>query len=285
MKDKHRMSPAGLSFRQFGSPGGTTIVFLHGGGAGAWMWKPVIKRLPEFHCLAPDLPEHGESRHISPFSMELAVRFVAELIQAHAPGGQVVVVGLSEGAQVAVQMLASAPSLIEKAMISSALLKPLPGMGWMSSRTFLAWTYRLFVSPLRNQNWWIRLNMKYSAGIPDEFFDDFKKSFRGMSETGFINLMIANQRFRLPAGLQRANMPVLVLAGKREYAAMRQSAKALVAALPSAKGGMINLGKGSSLAQEHNWALYAPDIFARTVRAWVHGSALPKEIEDLNNRS
>lgn len=240
-----------------------------------------MERLPEFHCLAPDLPEHAGSRHIAPFSMELAARCTEEVIQSQVPNGKAVVVGLSEGAQVAVQMLSTNPEIVEKAIISSALLRPVPGMGWLRSPASLAWIYRLFVWPLRNQDWWIRLNMKYASGVPEEFFGDFKKSFQAMDEKGFANLMIANQQFRLPAGLERARMPVLVLAGKHEYGAMRRSAQDLAAALPNARCGWINLGKNSSLASEHNWALHAPEIFASTVRAWIQGEALPKEIEEL----
>lgn len=238
-----------------------------------------MERLPEFHCLAPDLPEHGESRHIAPFSMELAARCTRELIRTHVPRGKAVVVGLSEGAQVAVQMLSSSPDIVEKAIISSALLHPLPGMGWLRSRALLGWIYRLFVWPLRNQDWWIRLNMRYASGVPDEFFWDFKNSFHAMNEEGFANLMIANQQFRLPVGLAHARMPVLVLAGKHEYGTMRRSAQELAAALPNARCGWINLGKTSSLASEHNWALHAPEVFATTVRAWIQDEELPAEIE------
>lgn len=281
----HHPGTTGLSFHQSGSPGATAIVLLHGGGAGGWMWKPVMERLPEFHCLAPDLPEHGGSWHIAPFSIELAARCTGDLIRSQVPGGKAVVIGLSEGAQVAVQMLSSSPEIIEKAILSSALLHPLPGMGWLRSRALLGWIYRLFVWPLRNQDWWIRLNMKYASGVPDEFFGDFKRSFQALDEKGFANLMIANQQFRLPAGLERARMPVLVLAGRHEYAAMQRSARDLAAALPNARCGWIHLGRNSSMASEHNWALHAPEIFARTIRAWIQGEELPQEIEDLTDRS
>jgi hypothetical protein len=56
----------------------------------------------------------------------------------------------------------------------------------------------------------------------------------------------------------------------------------LVSALPNAKGGLINLGKGYSMAAEHNWALTAPELFAQTVRAWMEGKSLSKEIEEAN---
>lgn len=264
-----------------GPQGAPTLLFLHGGGGEAWMWQPVISRLPEYHCLAVDLPEHGQSRAVAPFRMASAAEQVAQTLRAQAHGGKATVIGLSEGAQVAVQLLATAPELVEKALISSALLRPMPGMGWVTTPAMLKWTYRLSIPPFRDNDWWIRINMKYATGIPDEYFPAFKKSFQETTESQFVNLMHANQTFRLPPNLSRASAPSLILAGKKEYGAMKQSARDLVAALPNARGGLINLGKQASLANEHNWALAAPDLFAQTVRAWVEGTALPKEIESL----
>jgi pimeloyl-ACP methyl ester carboxylesterase len=269
-----------LYFEASGPGNAPTIVFLHGGGAGAWMWRPVIQHLADYHCIAPDQPEHGGSRSIAPFSMELAVQKVAELIRDHAHGGKATVVGLSEGAQVTVQLLAMASEVVNKAIISSALLRPTPGLGWASSPAIVAWTYRMSIPPFVNNDWWIRLNMKYASGIPNEYYDEFKKGFQETTEPEFVNLMIANQKFRLPTGLEKVNVPTLALAGKKEYASMKQSVRDLVSALPNAKGGWINLGKNSSMAAEHNWALTAPEAFAQTVRAWMEGKSLPKEIEE-----
>jgi pimeloyl-ACP methyl ester carboxylesterase len=270
-----------LDFQAFGPNNAPTIVFLHGGGAGWWMWQPVIKYLPDYHCLTPDQPEHGSNRQIAPFSMELSAEKVAELIRDQAQGGKAYVVGLSEGAQITVQLLATAPERVEKALVSSALLLPIRGLGWVSSPALLAWAYRISFPPFRNADWWIRLNMKYAAGIPDEFYSYFKKDFQEMTEPEWVNLLIANQLFRLPVGLEKATTPTLVIAGQKEYGAMKQSARDLVAALPHAKGGLVNLGKKSSMAKEHNWALTAPELFAQTVRAWIEKKPLPPEIEDL----
>ena len=272
---------ASLAFQAFGSNNAPTIVFLHGGGVGGWMWQPVIKHLSEYHCLAPDQPEHGGSRAIAPFSIELAAEKVTELIRDQAHEGKAYVVGLSEGAQITVQLLATAPERVEKAIVSSALIRPIVGIGWASSPSLLAWMYRLSIPPFINNDWWIRLNMKYSAGIPDEYYSDFKKSFQEITESEFVNLMITNQRFRLPTGLEKANVPTLALAGKKEYSAMKQSVRDLVSAMPTAKGCLVNLGKNSSMAKEHNWALTAPELFAQTLRAWIEDMLLPPAIEDL----
>jgi len=275
------MTTHSLYFQASGPANAPTIVFLHGGGGESWMWNPVIQHLPDYHCLAADLPEHGQSRGIAPFSMRLAAEKVADLIRTHAHGGKAIVVGLSEGAQVTVQLLATAPELVDKAIVSSALLRPMPGMSWASSPSLIAWTYCMSIPPFLNNDWWIRLNMKYATGIPGEYYTEFKKSFQATTEAQFVNLMLANQTYRLPKGLEQATAPTLVLAGKKEYAAMKQSVRDLVLALPNAKGGLINLGKKFSMANEHNWALSTPELFAQTVRAWIEGKPLPSEINEL----
>ncbi len=273
--------PPSLFFQSSGPASAPTIVFLHGGGVSGWMWQPVIERLPEYHCLAVDLPEQGGSRDIGPFSMALAAEKVGEVIRGQTRGGRATVVGLSEGAQVTVQLLASAPELVERAVVSSALLRPAPGAGMLNSPGMLAWTYRLSVTPFKNSDFWIRLNMKYAAAVPEQFYPQFKQEFRAMTESGFVNLMLANQRYRLPAGLEKAAAPTLIIAGTKEYAPMKQSASDLAAALPNGKAVQLNLGAGSSLAKEHNWALTVPDLFAQTVQAWMEGSPLPVQLVNL----
>ena len=245
------------------------------------MWQPVIQLLPEYRCLAPDQPEHGNSRQIGPFSIELSAIKVAELIRDQAHEGKACVVGLSVGAQIAVQLLVTAPECVDKVIISSALLRSIPGLGWASSRAMLAWAYRLAVRPFINSDWWIRLNMNFAAGLSNEFYPKFKRDFQRTTESEFVNTMAANQRFRLPDGLGKVTVSTLVVAGEKEHAAMKQSVRDLAAALPSATGGLFSLGPVSSKVKEHNWAMTAPELFAQTVRAWIEGQPLPQELKTL----
>jgi len=270
-----------LSFQSSGAADGKTILFLHGGGVGGWMWDLVVARMQDFHCLVPDLPEHGRSMDIRPFSMQLAADLSADLVRQQAHGGRAVVVGLSEGAQTVVQMLSSAPEVIERAVVSSALLLPMGGLGWLYSPRVLAWMFRLSVPPFRNNEWWMRLNMKYSAAIPEEFFPQYKANFQIMDEAQFVDLILANQQFRLPANLEKVSAPTLVVAGKREYEVVRESARRLAAALPNARAMVLDLGRGSSMRKEHNWAMNAPDLFAQTVRNFIQGAELPEVLRSL----
>jgi pimeloyl-ACP methyl ester carboxylesterase len=267
-----------LSFVESGTANKETIVFLHGGGISGWMWEGVTAILSrEYQCLVPDLPEQGSSADVAPFTHALAADSVAALIRAHAHGGKAHVVGLSEGAQVTVEMLSRYPQVMKSAIVSSAILRPMPG-GWLYTRGMFCWAYRWFMAPLRNYDGWIRLNMRSSAGIGDEYFPQFKKSFQELTENGFVNLMYEAMHFGMPAGLENAALPVLVVTGVHEYAQMKDSARDLRAVLPQAQARSVCFGEGSTLAKEHNWALTDPAFFAAAVKAWVAGKELPVEL-------
>jgi pimeloyl-ACP methyl ester carboxylesterase len=257
------------------------IVFLHGGGVGGWMWKQQVEVFNRrFRCIVPDMPGQERSQAAGAFSHELAAEMTAELIRRKAPGGKAHLVGLSEGAQVTVALLSRDPSVVDHAFISSALLRPIPG-AWMYSRPMLAWTYRLAMAPFRGADWYIRMNMKGAAGVPDKFFPEFKSSFQSTGERAFVETLYHGTHYHMPAGLEKANRPALVVVGEKEYGVMKRSARELLAKLPNSKGAMVSLGKGSRLAAEHNWAITAPDLFNRTLLAFLEDRSLPEGLKPL----
>jgi pimeloyl-ACP methyl ester carboxylesterase len=261
-----------LYVAEHGPSDAETIVFLHGGGGAGWMWTPQVEALSgEFHLLIPDLPEQGRSTDAGPFTMPAAAAQVADLIRTRAHGGRAHVVGLSEGAQVVVQLLADAPNVVRSAIASSALVLPIKGAGWASSPAVLGFTYATSIAPLRNSAWWIRTNMRSAAGVPESYFADFRESFRTLSKSGFVDLMVANQTFRLPAGLDRVTAPVLAVCGHGEYEVMRRSTADIAAAIPGAQAREVFHTRKLTLAQEHNWNMTEPELFTEMVRAFVGG--------------
>ena len=255
-----------------------TIVFLHGGGGGGWMWAPQVEALSgDYHLLVPDLPEHGRSAQERPFTIAGAVELVAKMIRTRAHGGHATVVGLSEGAQITVQLLATWPEVVDHAIISSALVLPMPG-AWMMTPGVIKWSYKLSAEPFRNNEWWMRTNMRYAAGVPDAYGDDFRRTFKEMTTESFTNVIVENQRFRIPAGLDRVTAPTLVVCGAGEYAVMRRSTADVAAAIPGAKAFTVTHERKMSVAQEHNWNMTDPDLFTEMVRAWVQGRDLPQAL-------
>lgn len=240
-----------------------TIVFLHGGGISGWMWQPQVEQLSDYHCLIPDLPEHGQSVDEKPYAMKDTVVRVMELIRARAHGGHAHVVGLSLGAQTTVGLLATAPEVVDHAILSGTLVRPLPGLSLVNT------SVKMYM-PFKDIDFLIRANLQ-SQGIPKQYFPQFKEDTRVLTADGMARVFTENMRFSLPTGLDHANMPTLVLVGQKEYGVMRQSARDLIKALPNAKG-FIALGVG------HAWNLQAPDLFTRTVRTWITDQPLPQEL-------
>jgi pimeloyl-ACP methyl ester carboxylesterase len=249
-----------LYVRESGPATAPTILFLHGGGASGWTWQPQMAALADYHCLAPDLPEQGQSAAAGPFTIRAAAAQVAGLIRARAHGGRADVVGLSLGAQTAVQLLSTAPVLVDHALVSGTLVRPLPGAGLIN---LLAWLYM----PFRNNPLLIRANMR-SYGIPARYYRQFAADTRRLRAASFTHITTENMRFRLPPGLDRVAVPTLVVVGEKEPKLIHQSARDLVAALRRAQG-MVARGVG------HNWSFEAPDRFTAMVRAWITDAPLP----------
>ncbi len=272
---------SGLYFEASGEQNKKSILFLHGGGAAGWMWSQQQGAFStDYHVLIPDLPEQGKSTGAGQYSTERAAALVAELIKSQAHGRTAHVIGLSEGAQVTVALLARTPEVVDHAVVSSANLHPLPG-SWMYTRSVMAASHRWFIEPFKHNDGWIRLNMKYSAGIPEEYFQDFKRSFQEATEGSTADMLYCGLNFRMPSGLEKADVPVLVVVGKHEYRQMKQSGRDLLGVLPRAQGVMVTLGKNSSLRSEHNWAMTAADFFNQTVLAWIEDKPLPASLIPL----
>jgi pimeloyl-ACP methyl ester carboxylesterase len=66
-------------------------------------------------------------------------------------------------------------------------------------------------------------------------------------------------------------IPLLACVGSKETIPARQAAKKIVQMVPCATGVIVP-------GLNHVWALQDPDLFARTVRAWVTQSPLPESL-------
>jgi len=91
------------------------------------------------------------------------------------------------------------------------------------------------------------------------------------------NILKANMGFREPPGLTRLKNPTLVLVGEKEPSLMRRSARQLAASMTGATAYMVS-------CMIHNWPLAAPDLFNRTLRAWLTDEPLPVELVPVPRR-
>jgi pimeloyl-ACP methyl ester carboxylesterase len=102
----------------------TTIVFLHGTRLTGASWAVEVAALAdEFHCLAPDLPGHGTAA-TEWFTLAGAAQDVADLIERDATDGRAILVGLSLGGYVAMDVAARWPERVAGLAVSGATAEP-----------------------------------------------------------------------------------------------------------------------------------------------------------------
>jgi pimeloyl-ACP methyl ester carboxylesterase len=88
-------------------------------------WTPQVEALsPEFTCLTPDLPGHGTAATV-PFTLAGAAESVAATIDRDA-GGSALLVGLSLGGYVAMDVAARWPERVSGLVLAGATAEPVP---------------------------------------------------------------------------------------------------------------------------------------------------------------
>jgi pimeloyl-ACP methyl ester carboxylesterase len=259
----------GLFVRESGPVGAPAIVFLHGAYTSGWSWEPVVERMQQYRCLVPDLPHYGKSFDQGPFEMGRAAAAVAELIRSRIDSGRAHVVGLSLGAQVGVQLLATEPKLVDRAVLCGTAINRVP---------FVPLTRRLLALPARNSlyRWMVRrYRNAWHAMVPAAHIDDYREDVRLITGGQLADVIMASAGFTLPKELDESDSPTLFLAGAKEMPVVRRWASALAQQMPNGVDGV-------ALGMPHEWHTRHPDLFARTLDSWFTDTALPSEIALAN---
>lgn len=254
-----------LFVRESGPVGAPAIVFLHGGNMSGWSWEPVVERMQGYRCLVPDLPQYGKSFQHGPFEIGRAAAAVAELIRSRVPTGRAHVVGFSLGAQVGVQLLATEPKLVDRAVLCGTVINTMPCVGLT----------RLLLGLLARITWsrWVTNRHRHArhVGIPSANFDDYHEDVRLITGAQLARIVVASAGFTLPDGIDKSDSPTLFVTGAKESRFVHRWAAALAQRMPN---GVDRVAIGML----HDWPLSYPDLFSRTVDGWLNDTALPPEI-------
>ncbi len=240
-----------------GTPGSPAVVFIHGGGPSAPMWRDHMNELAgEFHCLAPDLPGFGRSNRLKPISLEQTADLVAELITARVPARRAHVVGLSYGGSVALALLGRHPEVLDHVVIDGACVIPRRVDPLILAAVTL-------VSPVVNTSLaegFLRLIGLGGLGA----------ALRTASPAAFRRSWLEGYTAPISKAELNAICPTLLVAGEREHA--RASNAALAALMPHATARFVP-GLG------HAWFIWRHELHIRMVEAWLNDEALPAGLE------
>lgn len=185
------MAKSNLRYVESGNHEGPLMVFIHGGGVSGWMWQAQVVYFKDYHCLVPTLAEHGLNNQQKEFSIHDSAKEMIDLIKDKGKGKKVIVVGFSLGAQIIVEMLGMAPTLIDYGVINSALVCPMPLMSKML-KPILAVSF-----PLIKYRWFAKLQAKeLYIGASD--FETYYAESRQITLAGLTRVLRENLSFEIP---------------------------------------------------------------------------------------
>jgi pimeloyl-ACP methyl ester carboxylesterase len=252
-----------LDYKEYGDKNAPLMLLLHGGGVSGWMWDSQIQYFTHYHCIVPNLPEHGLNHDESNFSIKDSAEDLIKLIEEKSVENKVILIGFSLGSQVALQMLSMKPELIDFAIINSALVRPNSLIKrWI--RPVIKISY-----PLIKKRWFAKLQAK-TVYVGEDYFEKYYQESCQIKPETLVRVLEENMSFEIPKNLGKAKAQILVTVGEKEKAVMKKSAKDIVDANSNCKGVLIpNMGHGVSLAM--------PDFFNDMVEDWIKKGEIPKE--------
>jgi pimeloyl-ACP methyl ester carboxylesterase len=160
-----RAASLAAHFDLVGPDAAPAIVFLHGTRLTRAVWTPQATALStDFRVVSLDLPGHGTMAHM-PFTLAAAADQVAAVIDA-AGAGPAIVVGLSLGGYVAMEVGARHPGLVRGLVLADATLDPVGPRAWPYRG--LAWAMDRFDGPRleRLNRWYFRTRFGPEVASP-----------------------------------------------------------------------------------------------------------------------
>ena len=249
----------------------TTILFIHGAFSSQREWIPVSGHLSDYHLLIPSLPSHGSNLKIRPFSVEFSAHLLADLIRQKAKNGAAHVVGLSMGAHVAIYLASHYPDVVTT-VFASGFNRFSPSI-WTPVLPYMVYIFH-HLSNFAPQ----RLTSYLMDGMfePPGLQQDSSAACTMSLCREVVGAIVSDAEI-LPAPART----LMVAATKRGLLPTNDKIEdaRMVADI-------MKEGNGESRAVEvptmrHPWDLQDPELFARSVVAWIEGIALPEEISDL----
>lgn len=252
-----------LYYQEHGNKNASLMVFLHGGGVSSWMWEKQIQHFTDYHCVLIDLPEQGLSKNSSIFSIKYSAKKVIELIEKLSGGKEVIVIGFSLGAQVAVQMLSIKPDLINYTIINSALVRPA-----FFIQKLIRPSIR-FTFPLIKNKRFSKFQAK-ALYLDKDYFDQYYQDSSQMKFETLVRILEENMSFKIPDGFNKAQGKILVTVGEKENSLMKKSALDLILSNPNCTGAVLfDVGHGAPIA--------TPDSFNRLADMWLEKGEVPEK--------
>ncbi|KAK8068736.1 Alpha/Beta hydrolase protein [Apiospora phragmitis] len=257
-----------------------TVVLLHVIFSSHLEWVHIWPKLSEYHLLIPDLPQHSRSRHVKPFSFDLAADLVADMIRTHAHDGRAHLVGMSTGGYIALELVRRHPDVAQTAFVSG--VSYIFG-GWQTLSMRYPKVMALGLSAMLNTP--SAMLLKATGWATDlqseELLKEIRKNVSGsLSESGVGDTHRYGCDHVVGAG-RRDKRIAVVAGGKQDNIEGAREIGRLLRSMGSGNGPGEQTRTFVVKNGIHVWNLQVPELFAQSVRAWIEGYPMPVGLEEL----
>jgi pimeloyl-ACP methyl ester carboxylesterase len=251
-----RTAPLDASFVAMGPESAPRIVLVHGTRLTRAAWTAQLEALSDaYRVIALDLPGHGSLTDRT-FTLDGAADELARVIEL-AAGGRAVVVGLSLGGYVAMDLASRRPELIRGLVLSGATQEPIG----LRARPYLALAWaidRLGPRGMDRLNRWF-FRTRYPAPIADPIIAD---GFHSAGGSAALRALVGE---RFAPRLAAYPGPVLILNGELDVL-FRLGARRFAAQARDVR--RVRIQGATHLAN-----LDRPAAFSGAIRTFVEGLA------------
>jgi len=217
-----------------GNENGKLIVFINGAGVSKWMWDEQKILCNQYKCLFFDLPGHGENCNVDFNTIEEVSRFVAEVVKKESVDGKAFIIGLSIGGQIVLNMLRNHRDVICKAIVVSALNKPMNGI-------------KVLFGPMVSMCMPLIRNKKFSEyqakafALPSNWYERYYEDSLKITKKTLLRIIEEAMSFNFNDKV--TGIPTLILVGEKEKRIMIKSAKKTLSMVENSIGYVV---KGAS---------------------------------------
>ena len=240
----------------------TPLVLLHGLLGDGNDWQPVIDRLPGHHCIALDLPGHGQHHELRVNDFEQSHQWLCRELASRGIE-RYLLVGYSLGGRLALYHASREPAGLSGLLLENCH----PGLPAVERAARIAhdesWAERFEREPLADvlEDW-------YRQGV----FADLDEAARarqivrrlgndGKAVAAMLRATSLGQQPDLGGWLAQSTLPVTYVSGKRDH---KFHQLACLMASQHRKINHLELDGG------HNLHAHQPEAFARLLAEWVN---------------
>jgi pimeloyl-ACP methyl ester carboxylesterase len=263
-----------VRYWEYGTPGvGPTIVVVHGYRGDHHGLEPVVRLLPDFHIVSPDLPGFGDSTPMTeaPHSIAGYGRWLRAFLDELGGGTGAVLLGHSFGSIVVAHAVADGVPARAVILINPIADDPAKVTGIGATRFYYAVARRLperaarawLANPLVVQGMSVKLAKTRDRALRRFIHAQHHTYFsRFGSRTSIVEGFDASLSTTVAAVAERIPQPVLLIAGERDEVAPLAGQFELLDAFPDARLDVIP-GVGHLIHYE------TPDAAAHAIRSFL----------------